>query len=300
MDRPQEKIEEICQKLLEGCIDRSAIDVTLQEFEQFYETMQRLTPTVPIVALVNLESLVVAQFSNLSPQHFDIVQPGPFTEKQFSFVQKKEWFGPTKAPQSFGKFLWIEILLNKGKLGIIFLVSACLLFLINTEEFYSVTASFLLQSATVFLSLYIIFTVSQSQTLYKESTLLRAGILHTYIRHDRNITILGILTVAFTFLGNGIVTLSSMLESVYQAPWFILVSRLLRAVFMAVVVTMLFDTFFTVASYYLDRSRVILERDLIIDILHGEYNKHQSASSGHIQLKRKPSKLSRRVKKTER
>jgi len=279
MNRPQARIEEICQKLLDGFIGKSALEVSLPEFRQFYETMQRLGDTVPLVTLINLESVVVAQFSNISPQHFDIIGPGPFNEEQFGFIQKWEWFGPTRPPQGFGKFLWKEILLNKGKLGIIFLISTAIFYIVNTEAFYGSTSSFLLESATVFLSLYIIFTVSQSQTLYKDSSLLRAGILHSYIRHDRNITILGILTIALTFLGSGVVTLTMMLDAANPAPWFLMTSRIFRAVFMAIVLTMLFDTFFTVASYYLDRSRVIMERDLVVDILDREYNRHHVPNS---------------------
>lgn len=296
MNRPQDRVEEICQTLLDGYIGKSALEVSLEEFKQFYETMQRLAGVIPLVTLVNLETVVVAQFSNISPQHFDIIEASPFTEKQFEYIQNREWFGPNKVPQGFGRFLWKEILLNKGKLGIIFLISTAIFYMINTEAFYSSISSFLLQSATVFLSLYIIFTVSQSQTLYNDSSLLKAGILHSYIRHDRNITILGILTVALTFLGSGIITLSMMLDAAYPAAWFLLTSRILRALFMAIVVTMLFDTFFTVASYYLDRSRVIMERDLVVDILDREYNRHHTAVSKNKPQPRKASKKPRRTK----
>ena len=274
MDRTPREIARICRELINNSIGMSALEVSLDEFRVFHETMQRLTKTVPMVSLINLESTVVAQFSNISPQHFDITHSEPLTESLFGFAEKKCWYGPRKSPQSFSRFLLAEFLLNKWKLSVIFIASALVFFVINSAEFYQLMASFLLQSSTVFLSLYIIFTVSQSQTLYKDVSLLKIGVLHQYYRDDRNMTLLGILTIALTFLFSGLVSLTAMFDSTTQAFWALTASRLVRAVSMSIVVALLFDTFLTVANYYLDRSRDVLERDLVAAILDDDYRKH--------------------------
>ena len=72
MSRKPEEIENICMKLLDGNYGKSALEVTLDEFQRFYTTMVYLTKSNPIVSFVNLEDVVVAQFSSISPQHFDI------------------------------------------------------------------------------------------------------------------------------------------------------------------------------------------------------------------------------------
>lgn len=274
MHRTPREIARICRELINNSIGMSALEVSLDEFRVFHETMQRLTKTVPMVSLINLESTVVAQFSNISPQHFDITHSEPLTESLFGFAEKKCWYGPQKSPQSFSRFLLAEFLLNKWKLSVIFIASALVFFVINSAEFYQLMASFLLQSSTVFLSLYIIFTVSQSQTLYKDASLLKIGVLHQYYRDDRNMTLLGILTIALTFLFSGLVSLTAMFDSTTQAFWALTASRLVRAVSMSIVVALLFDTFLTVANYYLDRSRDVLERDLVAAILDDDYRKH--------------------------
>ena len=275
MSRKPEEIENICKKLLDGNYGKSALEVTLDEFQRFYTTMVYLTKSNPIVSFVNLEDVVVAQFSSISPQHFDISDRKiMLTEDDFEFVISKKWYGSQGKPQSFGNFLWHEFLLNWGKLSTIFVISALILFAINDKTFYEQLISLLIQSATVFLSLYIIFTVSQSHTLYKDIVLLKEGILQRYYRDDRNVTLLGIITIAFTFLGSGIISLTNKLDGLVQLDWATMTTRIIRAMVIAIVITMLFDTFLTVANYYLFRNRDVLERDMVADILDNDYREH--------------------------
>lgn len=273
MSRSQQQIENICRKLLEGYIGDAALNVTLDEFQEFHAAILRLTEAAPEVSFVNLETIVVAQFSSVSPQHFDIVDDEPLTEDRFDFVSKRHWYGRRDRPQGFMAFLWAEFLLNFSKLLSIFTVSATLLFLVNSDPLYELVASFLIQSATVFLSLYIIFTVAQSQSLFQDISLFRKGILQKYYTDDRNVTLLGILTIAMTFLNTGLVYALNSLESWIQGYWVGILARLIKAVFTAFVITLLFDTFFAVANYYLYRNRDVLERDITSDVLDSDYRK---------------------------
>jgi len=275
MNRKPEEIERICKELLSGYYNNYALNVTLEEFQKFYTTMVFLTKTNPIVSFVNLQYTVVAQFSSISPQHFDIFnKKGIVTENNFDFVISQKWYGIKGRPQRFSNFLWHEFLLNWGKLSTIFIVSAVILFVVNDKSFYEQLISLLIQSATVFLSLYIIFTVSQSQTLYKDIELLKDGILQRYYSDDRHVTLLGIITIAFTFLGSGIIELTNKFDSFSQLSWVPMTMRCFRAITIAIVITMLFDTFFTVANYYLFRNRDVLERDMVADLLHDDYRKY--------------------------
>ena len=274
--RKPEEIQKICEALLIGQFGKRALDVNVDEFQKFYTTMVHLTKSNPVVSFVNLETMVVAQFSNISPQHFDIAPGKRFlTETDFDFVINRKWYGARNKPQRFGWFLWNEFLLNKRELTIIFTISALALFIIDDIVLYEQLVSLLIQSATVFLSIYIIFTVSQSQTLYRDITLFKNGILQKYYRDDRNTTLLGIITIGLTFLGSSIVSLTSKVEKTYtQVDWVMLSTRAVRAFVLAVVVVMLFDTFFAVANYYLVRNKDVLERDMVADILDEDYKEY--------------------------
>lgn len=273
MSKSQDEIENICRNLLQGYLGEMAITVSLDEFQKFYTAIVHLTKVTPEISFVNLETTVVAQFSNISPQHFDIVDQFPLTEESFDFISKKYWYGRSGVPQGFLKFVWAEFLQNIGKLLTIFIVSILFLFIVNSDALYELIATFLIQSATVFLSLYIIFTVAQSQTLFQDLSLFRKGILQEYYTDDRNVTLLGILTIAMTFLSSGIVYLMNVYNELIQKIWFEILSRSIKAFFTALVITLLFDTFLTVANYYLYRNRDVIERNITSDLLDSDYEK---------------------------
>lgn len=86
MNRTSKEIENICKKLINRNVGDSALEVSHDEFQKFYTTVVHLTKTNPVVSFVNLESIVIAQFSSLSPQHFDITNSKDLTENDFDFV----------------------------------------------------------------------------------------------------------------------------------------------------------------------------------------------------------------------
>jgi len=271
MIKSQDEIENICNNLVNGYLGETAITVSLDEFQKFYTTIGHITKIVPKISFVNLESTVVAQFSNISPQHFNIIGKKPLTEENFHFVSEKHWHGRRDVPQRFLEFIWAEFLQNKGKLLTIFFVSILLLFLANSDSLYDLISTFLIQSTTVFLSLYIIFTVAQNQTLFQDLSLFRRGILQKYYTDDRNVTLLGILTIAMTFLSSGIVYLANVYNELIQKIWFEILSRAFKAFSTALVITLLFDTFLTVANYYLYRNRDVIERNITSNLLDADY-----------------------------
>jgi hypothetical protein len=258
-------IESICAKLLRGNIGEKALQVSLDEFQRFYSTFVNLTKSSPVVSLVNIEDTVIAQFSNISPQHFLIVEKESLLENDFRFIQNRRWYGAKVKPEKFFAFLWKEFKNNFNSLILVGLVSFTLLFWVNNDGLYQLLVSLLIQSSTVFLGLYIIFTVSQSQKLYQDLRLFKSGILHKYFRDDKNVTMLGILTISSTFLNSGVIYLLSGFTPN-------LLAQITKALFSSITVVLLFDTFLTVANYYLERNRDVIERDIVAEILHEDYH----------------------------
>lgn len=282
MTRTDEDIEKICRQLINGQYNKRAFEVNPDEFQRFYTTLIHLRKLNPIVSFVNLDNLVVAQFSDISPQHFDIFRIKTLTEKDFGYVVNKHWYGATNKQNGFLKFLVQELTHNWGKLLIIFLISFALLGLVNSDHFYELIGTFLIQSGTIFLSLYIIFTVSQSQTLYHDMTLFKSGVLQKYYSDDKNITILGILTIGLIFFSSGIVALLTHYKELINISWVILTARIIKAFLFGFAITLLFDTFFTVATYYLERNRDVIERDLIADLLDEEFTQFSKPKNENL------------------
>jgi len=264
MTRTNKDIERICVQLLSHKIDNKPLSVSLDEFQRFYSIFVNLSKSSPKVSLVNLEDRVIGQFSDIAPQHFDISDKNLLVEADFAFIQDKIWYGATAPPEKFTLFLFKELRQNFPKLLLVAVVSFTILFLADNAALYELIVSLLIQSSTVFLSLYIIFTVSQSQSLYSDLVLFKSGVLHKYYRDDKNVTLLGIVTVSSTFLSAGLVYLLSKYDpNIYL--------QAVKAVLITLNITLLFDTFFTVANYYLERNRDIIERNIAADILNDDF-----------------------------
>jgi len=273
MARTNKEIENICKRLLSGELGKRSIPVSLEEFQRFYSSFVNIKKVSPLVSLVNLEDRVIGQFYDISPQHFEITSKESLLADDFDFIQEVKWYGGNKKPERFISFLWRELKQNFFKLLIVAVISISILFYADSLPLYELIISLLIQSSTVFLGLYIIFTVSQSQSLYSDLQLFISGVLHRYYRDDRNITLLGILTVSFTFLNSGILYL--LLG--YEPNLYI---RFGKALFLTVNIILLFDTFLTVANYYLERNRDILERNIVSEILHDDYQEFVKKQDG--------------------
>jgi len=294
MTRTSEEIQQICIRLLDGQTHYQALQVTLDEFDRFYQMMLHLRKTPPQVSLVNLETIIKAQFSDISPQHFDILFRKPLTEQDFEFILNKIWHGSKEPPQRFLAFMREELRQNWLKLSILFVFSLALLYFANSEKLYELVTTLLIQSSTVFLSIYLIFTVIQSQIIYKDTSLFKVGVLQQYFTDDKNVLLLGILTIALTFLNSMFLSLLSTaglslpgLVSGERLYWFQISEQVLKALSTTIVIVLLFDTFLIVANYYLERSRDVVERDIASEILHQDYlrfsgDQTQDGSNGQM------------------
>ena len=117
----------------------------------------------------------MVQFSEISPQRFLVYSPVDLTDKDFDFVTKKIWHGQRIRPKTFLSFLWSEAKLNSWKLLCVFFISAVLLFIVRDDSLYDLLSMLLTQASTVFFSIYLIFTVTQNQTLHSDRTSFRGG-----------------------------------------------------------------------------------------------------------------------------
>ena len=268
------QLRTICENLLQRSYGYEAKELTFDEFQRLYSIMIEMRDgQVPVLSVVNLESEIFAQFSDVAPQHFLIKCPRSISRKSFGFVSNLLWHGTENMPESFGSFLIQEVKQNAKKILPILIVFAVLLFFANSDNLYELMTSLLITSSTVFLTIYLIFTVAQSQALQKDRQLFEQGVLQKYYRDDRNVTLLAILTIALIFLNSTLLAIAS--QGIASSNlWYMQLSlRGGKAISTALVITLLFHSFFTVADYYLQRTRDVTERDLVATIMHEDFSR---------------------------
>jgi hypothetical protein len=264
------ELHDLGYQLLQHRINERAVILDLAEFQKLYGFIIEMAKHVPQLSLVKtLSSEVFAQFSDISPQHFIIVNSEALSPESFRFASSIKWHGAVKRPQRFWEFLAAELRDNFAKLSVVLIASVILLFLADSSALYELVATLLIQSGTVFLSIYLIFTVSQNLRLAEDRDLFETGVTQRYFRDDRNITFLGILTIALTFFNSMFI---SVLDSMpIASPEIGVLLRAGSALTTSVVVVLLFDCFLVVSSYYLGRTMDVVERDVVSDILHDDF-----------------------------
>ncbi len=115
--KTEAQLRNICQNLLQRGYGHEAYDLTFDEFQRLYGIMIEMRDgQVPVLSVVNLESEIFAQFSDVAPQHFLIKSPRPISRKSFGFVSNLLWHGTENMPESFGSFLIQEVKQNAKKI----------------------------------------------------------------------------------------------------------------------------------------------------------------------------------------
>jgi hypothetical protein len=225
---------------------------------------------------VNVADQAFVMFPEWSRQEIIVTSKRAITPSDFGYIASPtlDWRGAQQAPSGFPEFILREFLANKLRTLLFFILTSATLLLIGpTKSALDTLNTLLIQASTVFLSIYLIFTVSQSERLSFDQKLFNKGILHKYYADDKNVTRFAIVTIVFVFV-NAVLQYLPLLSSSLSQPLLSSPGRWATAIWSALTTTMLFHTFFIVADYYLERTRDLAEREHIGQILHQEYRKH--------------------------
>lgn len=265
-------LEFICSLLLNGEVDNSAIVLTLGEFEQLYKLLvENLENRIPKTSIINLGNELFIQFSNISPQHFLIIGKNSFVSNDFRFLLSKNWFGINKKQKTFCGFIINEFKLNSIPLLLTITFSFIALVISNNYDIIATTSNLVMQGATIFLSIFLIFTITQNQILYKDIKLFQAGILQNFYQDDRHLATLSIFTIIATILNTLLADIfknnciNIQIKNVEINPQWIL------AFTTSILIASLLNSFLAVKNYYLFRTKDVIERDLVSEIFHNEF-----------------------------
>jgi hypothetical protein len=269
--------QELADVIIDDRLLLRPAEMNLDQFKEFFEyLLQLLENHIPETLVINLGDQAQIIFPSLSRQEIIVLSSSSkrINEQDFDFIPSKEWVGPTNPDSNFIKFLFGEIRIYSWRILLTFILSCTLLAVFKPdqdalEDFNSL----LLQASSLFFSVYLIFTVSQSQALGSDEKLFRKGILYKYITDDQNITTFSITTIGFS-LANSLLVQSDQITNLSNISFFVDLGVWVKYITTALVSTMLFHTFLLVSDYYLDRTRAIAERDYIGSIFHSAYVKH--------------------------
>jgi hypothetical protein len=266
------KITEIYYRLRSKKLEQEPITLKIDEFKALYNKSLALNQRqVPRVVVINLEDQAYVLFPEWSRQEVIVEGTKSIETEDFSFLSMVDWRGAKGPRAGFFSFIVHEITENWRRITGILLASIIILLFVGPAlSTYDLIHTLLIQASTVFLSIYLIFTVSQSERLSYDRKLFDKGTLHKYYADDRNITQFGILTVGMVF-ANSILVSSKIVNSTLQDPLPYATGRWIAAISTSVVLSMLFHTFFIVADYYLERTRDVAEREHVGQVLHEEY-----------------------------
>jgi hypothetical protein len=274
MTMNENDLSKFAQGVVDGVLLDSSIVLKLNEFRRLYEiVLEKTRRRVPYILAIHLGDQVHLILPEYSRQEI-VIEPEKrkkIRREDFSFLSLVDCRGATSPSRNFLLFLIGEIKINKIRLGLIFLISlALLIFVAPSVNNLDLANTLLIQASTVFLSIYLIFTVSQSERLSSDRKLFEKGILYRYYSDDRNITIFAILTIGLTFANTLLVHLP-WISNGLDGFSLISFSRWVISITTSIIFTMLFHTFFVVSDYYLERTRDIAEREHIGNIFHEEF-----------------------------
>ena len=274
--RTDAELREICSVLLSRKRYSRALEFTLDEIQRSYTIMTHAQNNhAPRVTIVNIGDCLYLQFSDISPQHFLITEPKYCIEKDFAFIPYLNWYGSKELPKSFIDFFITELRINKWFLIPILLLTFLLMFLAADYELYDKVSELVLQAVTVFLSIYLIFTVTQNQVMSKDRSLFSQGIIQKFYYDDRNLAILAIVTIISSIISIIAAHLTQSINTgtMLMGPY-VDIRHMALSFFSAVLITLMVDTFLSVVNYYFFRSKQILDRNVASDILDDEFKKY--------------------------
>ena len=270
----KEALLEIVNDLLSSNGDESyAIKLNVDELKELYDLLlRRLNQRTPKVSIINFGDSVIVGFLEISGIIIFVENIGnKFSRDDFDFLSLTDWYGGKDFPIGFGGFLRDEIRLYWKKLiGLILIVILILSITTPQIQVIDFWNELLLQASTLFFSIYLIFTVSQSERLSKDEQLFDSGTLNKYYAHDKNITKFAISTIAVVLI-NSAISHSPLIVDNTTAN-LNLAGILVIYPLIGLSVIMLFHTFYLVSNYYLERSRDLSDRDhkkRILELLRG-------------------------------
>jgi hypothetical protein len=289
MDSGKYQPDDVVSALL-GCSGAPQVfTLTLSRFREVFTEVQKRAQATPLDVVLNGDWAML-QFSRLCNHRIRVERdprsnrllrflasfvPGkPLTEADFDFASLYSHFHGGTTHLSLIAFFREEVSTNWRLLLATLLLSWGAFHCLTLAAAPAPTDSLekinelLLTAATLFLSVFVLFTVSQNVDLVKDPYLFRRGLTHRFFRVDRLLALLPIAVVLLSVLNVVLLNLPAPLSltllgravSVADPSAFV-------PLLTALATTVLTDCFLALVRYYFQRVRYVAERQLTKDLL---------------------------------
>lgn len=268
--------KEVIQAILSPSGSPVIFSLSLSQFREVYQAVQRNKENTPVDVVLNGD-WAMAQFSRLCNHRIRVIQDPPsgffsrfvnkttLTEKDFDFAIYSEFYGAT-THLSLRSFLKEEISTNGIPLLFTMLASWIVFqFFLGTtgKEILEKVNELLITATTLYLSIFLLFTVSQNMDSIKDPFLFRVGLTHRFFRVDQLLASLVVVVFCVSVLNVVLLNLSPPVSVSIVGRKFELPDVTIAAPFLSAVgLTVLVDCFLALIQYYFRRVRYVLEKDL--------------------------------------
>ena len=273
----------VLKEILSADRQKAGFTLSVQCFREVFLGIQQEYPGTPVDIVLNGD-WAMAQFSRISNQRIRIlpvfttrlrhIEPQVLSEDDFDFAALYATFYGARKPLSFLAFLREELSANPFKLLIVFLATFFIFFLISSNG--NITKlipinELIITSITLFLSIFLLFTVSQNLEKSQNLMFFSTGLTHRFFSVDRYVAIIAILALLLGFFN---VVLAEILPNhnwalfkyTIQTPDSLELT-IIASLSTALATTLLVDSFLALTNYYFYRVRYLVEQELTRQLL---------------------------------
>jgi len=273
----------VLSEILSSDRHRAGFTLSIQGFREVYFDIQKIHPGTPVDIVLNGD-WAMAQFTRISNQRIRIFPTSTImshiynsrllSEDDFDFASLHATFYGARRPLSFFSFLREEFASHPFIILVVFSVSFLIFFLIadniNTAKLIPIN-ELIITSATLFLSIFLLFTVSQNIEKLHNLSFFANGLTYRFFAIDRYVAILALLALLTSFLNVVLVLISpdqkwTIFSHEIQTPDSFILS-ILTALLTSIATTLLVDSFLALVNYYFFRVRYLIEQELTRQLL---------------------------------
>jgi len=262
----------IAQNIVKGD-EKGVYSLTLDEFQGLYRLVtalcQNQNKKIGETHILLLTESALIKFSVAPKIVIQITHNKNLSKKDFEVVMFPIFEGNVK-PITLGAFIWTEFLHNWW----IFILVSILFFLLfySNNNFSGATTinQLLIQANALFISIFVLFTISQNRELLTSRELVRKGQTHQLMQNDYYITSFAIFSLVLAFISSSILTLPiNTLNTLITIP-VINFSFFLATVAIALThfaLLILLDCFLAITHYYIKVMRTGLEAKMFTQLM---------------------------------
>ena len=262
-------IKSLAKEIVEG--EATATHgISLDEFRELYRVVVRMCEEnnnkIGETRILLLTESAIVRFSIAPNIIFQINHDKNLSKKDFDIVISPVIEGNIR-PISWGSFVWTEF---RHGWWIFLLVSIVFYFFFYKESNFSGISTInqlLVDATSLFISIFVLFTISQNRDLLTNKELVRKGFTHQLMQNDYFITSLAITSLICTFTSSSILAQTN--PSIINIPF---LNKSFQVGFIAIFLThvaMLFllDCFISVTRYYLKVIRTAIEGQMYVELM---------------------------------